>query len=92
MDINVKNAFKWLDSCHPVSFKELSRLVTAYALYDVPNHYTARLIRMKNDSNWNDSVRDTARACSALAGIGIIFPSSSRLFSISIRLPTCSLG
>ena len=76
MDIKIKNAFNWLDSCQPVSVKELSRLVTACALWDVPDHYAARLIRMKKDSNWNGSVRDTARACSALAGIGMVFSDS----------------
>ena len=76
MDLRIKNTFKWLDSCHPGSVKELSRLVTAHALWDVPDHYAARLMRMKKDSNWNGSVRDTARACSALAGIGMVFPGS----------------
>ena len=76
MDRRINNAFKWLDSCHPSSVKELSRLVTAYALWDVPNHYADLLIHMKKDSHWNGSVRDTARACSALAGIGMVFHSS----------------
>ncbi|MBN1134405.1 MAG: terpene cyclase/mutase family protein [Methanosarcinaceae archaeon] len=76
MDRRINNAFKWLDSCHPNSVKELSRLITAYALWDIPDHYADWLIRMKIDSNWNGSIRDTARACSALAGIGMVFPSS----------------
>lgn len=67
-----RTTFDWIRSQQPDSAKELSRIVTACALWDVTDHYAVRLIRMKQDVAWNYSVRETARACSALADIGII--------------------
>jgi len=75
---NVCTAFDWIKTRQPDSAKELSRIVTACALWDVTGHYAACLIHMKQDNAWNDSVRETARACSALADIGIIPVHSKR--------------
>ena len=46
---------------------------------NIPNNdHAARLIRMKQGGAWDESVRETARACSALANIGIVFNDSKR--------------
>ncbi|HJH29315.1 MAG TPA: hypothetical protein C5S51_06425 [Methanosarcinaceae archaeon] len=80
MDIDaVQKSFKWIKTQQPDSAKKLSRIVSACALWDIPNNDdTACLIRMKQEGAWNDSVRETARACSALAVIGIMFNDSKR--------------
>ncbi|WP_243685543.1 hypothetical protein [Methanosarcina barkeri] len=45
----------------------------------LPNPYITRLIvEQDNDGSWNSSIRDTARACSALSTEGIVFMASAR--------------
>lgn len=76
--ISVGKWVDFIDSQQPDSVKELSRVITAYELWGVPNHYAAQLIRMRDKFGWNDCVRDTARACVALYDAGIVFPDSER--------------
>ena len=80
MDIDaVHKSFEWIKTQQPDSAKELSRVVTAGSLWNIPNNDNAAcLIRMKQGGTWSDSVRETARACSALAGVGIVFNDSKR--------------
>lgn len=74
----VEKSFKWLSAQNIDTIKELSRIVSAHALWDLPNPYTTRLILEKKAGAWNASVRDTARACSALADAGIVFRESAK--------------
>ena len=75
----VHKSFEWIKNQQPDSAKELSRIISACALWDIPNNdNAARLIRMKQGGAWNDSVRETARACSALSNIGIMFNDSKQ--------------
>ncbi|MDY9926629.1 hypothetical protein [Methanosarcina sp.] len=69
----VKKGFEWLSAQQIQSVKELASTVSAHALWGLPNPYITRLIRKKEGDCWNSSVRDTARACSALSAEGIIF-------------------
>lgn len=71
-------SFKWLSAQDIGSIKELARAVSAHALWDLPNSYTTRLLLEKRGGAWNSSVRDTARACSALADAGIIIRESEK--------------
>jgi hypothetical protein len=69
----VKKSFCWLSTQKIESVKELASTVSAHALWGLKNPYVTNLIlKMKFDS-WNSSIRDTARACSALSAEGIIF-------------------
>lgn len=68
----VKKGFKWLSAQQIESVKELASTVSAHALWGLPNPYIARLILKKEGDSWNSSIRDTARACSALSTEGII--------------------
>ncbi|MCL7410214.1 MAG: hypothetical protein M8350_00160 [Methanosarcinaceae archaeon] len=75
----VHKSFEWIKNRQPESVKELSRIISACALWNIPNTDNAAcLIRMKQGGAWDDSVRETARACSAFADIGIIFNDSKR--------------
>ncbi len=74
----VKKGFKWLSKQQISSVKELSRALSARALWKRPNPYTTHLIQKKEGASWNDSVRETARACSALATEGIVFTASEK--------------
>ena len=75
----VQKTFDWIKTQQPDSTKELSRIISACALWGIPNNDDAAcLIRMKQDGAWNGSVRETARACSALASIGIMFNDSKQ--------------
>ena len=75
----VHKSFEWIKNHQSDSAKELSRIISAGSLWNMPNNdYAACLIRMKQGGAWNGSVRETARACSALAGIGIMFNDSKR--------------
>lgn len=68
----VKKGFCWLSTQKIESVKELASTVSAHALWRLKNPYVTNLIlKMKSDS-WNSSIRDTARACSALSTEGII--------------------
>jgi squalene cyclase len=73
----VKKGFEWLSSQKIDSVKELSSTLSAHALWGLPNPYIIRLIlEQENNGSWNFSIRDTARACSALSTEGIVFMSS----------------
>lgn len=73
----VKRGFEWLSTQKIDSVKELSSTLSAHALWGLPNPYITRLIlEQENDGSWNSSIRDTARACSALSTEGIVFISS----------------
>jgi hypothetical protein len=74
----VKNGFTWLSSRQIESVKELASTVSAHALWGLKNPYTTRLILKKEFDSWNSSIRDTARACSALSNEGIIFRASEK--------------
>ena len=63
----VKNSFEWLSAQQIQSVKELASTVSAHALWGLPNPYITRLIRKKEGDCWDSSIRDTARACSALS-------------------------
>lgn len=69
----VKKGFDWLSSQQIESVKELANTVSAHALWGLKNPYITLLILKKEDECWNSSIRDTARACSALSTEGIIF-------------------
>ncbi len=75
----VKKGFEWLSGQEINSVKELSSAVSANALWRLPDPYITQLILKKQeDGSWNSSIRDTARACSALSIEGIIFMASER--------------
>ncbi|WP_255337068.1 hypothetical protein [Methanosarcina sp. KYL-1] len=74
----VKNGFEWLSAQQILSVKELSSVVSAHALWKRPDPYITPLILKKEGPSWNSSVRDTARACSALAAEGIVFMASQK--------------
>ncbi|MDW5551330.1 hypothetical protein [Methanosarcina sp.] len=75
----VKNSFEWLSAQRIQSVKGLSSTLSAHALWELPNPYITRLIlEQDNDGSWNSSIRDTARACSALSTEGIVFTASAR--------------
>ncbi|WP_269851832.1 hypothetical protein [Methanosarcina horonobensis] len=68
----VKKGFDWLSIQKIESVKELASTVSAHAIWGLPNPYITQLIRKKEGDSWNSSIRDTARACSALSAEGII--------------------
>lgn len=75
----VKKSFEWLSAQRIQSVKELSSTLSAHAFWELPNPYITRLIlEQDNDGSWNSSIRDTARACSALSTEGIVFTASAR--------------
>ena len=74
----VKKGFEWLSAQQISSVKELSSTVSAHALWNLPNPYITRLILKKENGSWNSSIRDTARACSALSNEGIMFMASAK--------------
>jgi hypothetical protein len=75
----VKKGFEWLSVQQIQSVKELSSTLSAYALWALPNPYITRLIlEQENDGSWNSSIRDTARACSALSTEGVVLMSSAK--------------
>ncbi|AKB76473.1 hypothetical protein MSLAZ_3212 [Methanosarcina lacustris Z-7289] len=74
----VKKGFEWLSAQQIQSVKELANTVSAHAFWGLPDPYITRLILKKEGDCWNSSIRnssirDTARACSALSTEGIIF-------------------
>jgi hypothetical protein len=74
----VKKGFEWLSAQQINSVKELSSTVTAHAFWKLPNPYIIQLILEQKNGSWNSSVRDTARACSALSTEGIIYMESEK--------------
>ena len=71
-------SFNWLLSRDIRDVKELSRALLACHLWDVKNELAPKLIRLKQESSWNHYIRDTSRAASALAAIGLFFPDVSK--------------
>lgn len=75
----VNKGFEWLSNQQINSVKELSSTVSAHALWRLPDPYVIQLILKKEEAgSWNSSIRDTARACSALSTEGIIFTAAER--------------
>jgi hypothetical protein len=74
----MKNGFDWLSAQQIESVKELANTVSAHALWGLPNPYVTRLILKKDGDCWNSSIRDTARACSALSAEGIILKAPEK--------------
>lgn len=78
MHFNSELSFNWLLSRDITEAKELSRAMLACHLWNVKNDMASKLIRLKKEGSWNHSLRDTARAASALAAIGIVFLDVSK--------------
>jgi squalene cyclase len=75
----VKKGFEWLSDQKISSVKELSSTVSAHVVWKLPDPYITQLILKKEEGgSWNSSIRDTARACSALSTEGIIFMAAVR--------------
>ncbi len=74
MHFNCERSFAWLFSQEVAQVKELSRALMACQLWGQSKDMVPRLIRLKGDGSWNGSLRDTARAASALSGAGMMFP------------------
>lgn len=75
----VEKSFQWLSTQQIQSVKELSSTLSAHAHWALPNPYITRLIlEQENNGSWSSSIRDTARACSALSTEGIVFTASAR--------------
>jgi hypothetical protein len=75
----VKKSFEWLSAQQIRSVKELSSILSAHALWALPNPYiTLLILKQENNGSWNSSIRDTARACSALSKEGIVFMASAK--------------
>lgn len=74
MHFNSELSFDWLLSRNITEVKELSRAILACHVWDVENDLAPKLIRLKKEGSWNHSLRDTARAASSLAAIGMVFP------------------
>jgi hypothetical protein len=75
----VKKSLEWLSAQQIQSVKELSSTLSAHALWALPNPYITRLIlKQENDGSWDYSIRDTARASSALSTEGIVFMASAK--------------
>lgn len=75
----VKKSLEWLSAQQIQSIKELSSTLSAHALWALPNPYITRLIlKQENDGSWDYSIRDTARASSALSTEGIVFMASAK--------------
>ncbi|ABE53009.1 prenyltransferase/squalene oxidase repeat-containing protein [Methanococcoides burtonii] len=67
MEEMIKNTFGWIREQEITTAKGLSRLITAYELWGVENDFPTKLIQLKSENNWDNSIRETARACSSLA-------------------------
>jgi len=74
----VKKSFEWLSTQKINSVKELSSTVTAHAFWKLQNPYITQLILKQKNGSWNSSIRDTARACSALSTEGIIYMAAEK--------------
>lgn len=66
MEEMVQNAFEWIREQDISTAKELSRLITAFELWGVENDFPTELTQLKSENNWDNSIRETARACSSL--------------------------
>lgn len=75
----VEKSFQWLSAQQIQSVKELSSTLSAHAHWALPNPYITQLIlKQEKNGSWNSSIRDTARACTALSTEGIVFTASER--------------
>jgi squalene cyclase len=75
----VEKSFQWLSTQQIQSVKELSSTLSAHAHWGLSNPYITRLIlKQEKNGSWNSSIRDTARACTALSTEGIVFTASER--------------
>jgi hypothetical protein len=74
----VKKGFDWLSTQKIDSVKELANTVSAHALWGLKNPYIIHLIQKKEYDSWDFSIRDTARACSALSAEGIIYKAPEK--------------
>jgi len=63
----------WLLSRDISSVKEISRVIQAAHLWDVRTDLVPELMSLKKGAVWDNSLRDTARAASALTSEGIVF-------------------
>ncbi len=66
---------EWLKNQEPVTVKDLSRTIQAFSLWNgITSDLIEALLSKKKDGFWETDkpLLDTARACSALAGCGII--------------------
>ncbi|MCD4808036.1 MAG: terpene cyclase/mutase family protein [Methanococcoides sp.] len=66
MEEMIQSAFGWIKEQEITTAKELSRLITAFELWGVENDFPTKLIQLKSENNWDNSIRETARACSSL--------------------------
>lgn len=71
MEDAIKRAFTWTEMQDASGAKEIARLVTAYSIWNIENSDSSRLIQLRSGDNWDGSIRETARACSALATLDI---------------------
>lgn len=67
MEDAIKRAFEWTERQDASTSKELARLINACSIWNVENKYSSRLLKLRRGDNWDGSIRETARACSALA-------------------------
>ncbi|MDW7730985.1 MAG: hypothetical protein SCH66_00995 [Methanolobus sp.] len=77
MQFQSKRTFDWILSRDIDTVKELSRVIIAAHLWNVGTDLVPGLIGLKEEDFGEGSLRDTARAVSALAAEGIIFPDMS---------------
>lgn len=77
MDTKIENSLQWLDRQHPDTIRALSRTIMAYLCWDRPTSLMDNLLHINEEDLWTSSIRDTARACSALASAGISIPDVS---------------
>ncbi|MBC7084855.1 MAG: terpene cyclase/mutase family protein [Methanomethylovorans sp.] len=74
MDPRISKALDWLEKQQTERIKEISRVVWARGSWNLSSRYTSFLIRLKGNPPWGGNVRETARAVSSLANMGLIFP------------------
>lgn len=76
-DIDIENAVKigiaWLKEQEPSTIKDISRSIQALSMWDQPVQPLIELLLSKENDGFPDrTITDTARACIALAGCGIL--------------------
>ncbi|TGC10934.1 hypothetical protein [Methanolobus halotolerans] len=77
MRFQSERTFNWLFCRDIDTVKELSRVIQAAHLWHVRTDLVSELIALKEEGHWENSLRDTARAASALAADAIISPDVS---------------
>jgi hypothetical protein len=81
IDISAMRGLDWLKKQKPVAVKDLSRSIQAFSLWNEPaSGLIELLLSMKKEGFWETDkpILDTARACSALGGCGLIQSDSLR--------------